>query len=179
MYELLYRMADFYRPDWIIQLDDDEYIQNGGDVTRVLAAIPQSVSCIKFPKTSSWNDVQYPELVPLMGNATNMSAAVWRYYPGLRAGTQPLHNPRYPANIEAHGEVIRSHELRFIHQGWDTLEKRINAVDRYSRLDPEFKLNHGVPYDKGLLFGYKRDELDQLLVEYRKRLQLKRSACSA
>jgi glycosyltransferase involved in cell wall biosynthesis len=169
MYELLYRMADFYRPDWIIHLDDDEHIEPAGNVRKTLATIEKHVSCIKFQKVSIWNDASYPELVPLMGKASNISAAIWRYYPGLKAGSQPLHNPRFPVNIEMHGEIAFSDQLKYIHGGWDTLEKRINCVDKYMRLDPDCAFNHKTPYDKGLLFGYKRDEVDLLIQEYRKR----------
>jgi len=169
MYNLLYRMADLYRPDWIIQLDDDEYITPAVRVREVLQAVPPNVSCVKFPKVSAWNDPEYPMLVPLMGKATNISAAAWRWYPGLKAGEQPLHNPRLPLNIHDHGEVMISRELQFVHQGWDTLEKRIGAVNKYFALDPEAHCNHGVPYDKGLLFGYSRDQVNLLIEEYRHR----------
>lgn len=169
MYELLYRMADFYRPDWIIQLDDDEHIEFGGDVRETLSGAGKNISCIKFQKVSIWNDTQYPEMVPLMGKATSISAAIWRYYPALKAGSQPLHNPRFPVNIEMHGEIIFSDQLKFIHNGWNTLEKRIHCVDKYMRLDPDCEFNHKTPYDKGLLFGYKRNELHLLIKEYQNR----------
>jgi glycosyltransferase involved in cell wall biosynthesis len=169
MYELLYRMADFYQPDWIIQLDDDEYIETASGLRGLLAVTTPQVSCIKFPKVSLWNDARYPQLVPLMGSATNRSGAVWRYFPGLQPHGKPLHNPRFPANIELFGESRLSDDIRFIHRGWDTLDKRIQAVDKYSLLDPTFEFNQGIPYDTGLLFGYKRNEIDKLINVYREK----------
>ncbi|WP_315822275.1 hypothetical protein [Paraflavitalea speifideaquila] len=80
-----------------------------------------------------------------------------------------MHNPRFPANIEQYGESILSDDIRFIHRGWDTLGKRIQAVERYFRLDPTFEFNQGIPYDKGLLFGYKRNEIDRLINAYREK----------
>jgi glycosyltransferase involved in cell wall biosynthesis len=169
MYELLYRMADFYRPDWIIQLDDDEHIEDARHVRKTLADTGKHIACIKFQKFSSWDDAQYPQMVPLMGKAANISAAIWRYYPGLKAGSQPLHNPRFPVNIDTYGETVFSDQLKFIHTGWNTLQKRIHCVDKYMRLDPECAFNHKTPYDKGLLFGYKRNEVHLLIAEYQRR----------
>jgi hypothetical protein len=176
MYDLLYRMADFYRPDWIIQLDDDENIELSSNLRTTLADTASHIACIKFQKFSIWNDEQYPEMVPLMGKATSVSAAIWRYYPGLKAGSQPLHNPRYPVNIETYGDAIFSDRLKFVHNGWNTLEKRIRCVDKYMRLDPGCEFNHKTPYDKGLLFGYKRNEVHLLVEEYRKRYLNAKSA---
>lgn len=166
MYELLYRMADFYQPDWIVQVDDDEFLKPGPDVRNILGTLEEDVSCVKCPKISSWNDPQYPALVPLMGKAINMSGAMWRYYPGLRAGTKPLHNQRYPVNIETYGRILCTDDLQFVHNGWDTLEKRIRTVDKYMQLDPRSEFNHGMPYDKGLLFGYSRNDVAQLVRDY-------------
>jgi hypothetical protein len=101
-----------------------------------------------------------------MGTGIGRTRRVWRHYRHLRPGSKPLHNDYMPVDIEAHGARVRSDALTISHSGWSTLEKRIEAVDRYSALDPRCQWNDGVPYDRGLLFGYGRTEIDRLIEDY-------------
>ncbi len=164
----LYGMAEFYKPNWIIRLDDDEVIQPAHAVRRVLSMTPSEVAAIVFPHESTWRDPLFPQMVPLMGTTRTMRGAAWRYAPGLKA-VKPLHNPRLPEAIHSLGEVRESEEFLIYHNGWDTLEKRIQRVDLYTSLDPECAWNYNVPYDRGLLFGFRRSEIDVLIAEYKRR----------
>jgi hypothetical protein len=167
--DLLYRMADFYLPDWVISMDHDQTIEPATEIRSILASIDSSVAGLQTRLISTWSDPQYPLLVPLMGPAQSYRGNIWRYYPGLRAGTKPLHNGYMPVNIGDFGRIERIEAITCIHTGWDTLEKRIVRVDLYKSLDPHGEYNFGVPYDRGLLFGYDRDAIDDLVQEYRKR----------
>jgi glycosyltransferase involved in cell wall biosynthesis len=167
---LLYRMADFSLPDWVIFLDDDQAVESPDELRTILAEVPASVAALLTPMVSSWADPDYPQLVPLMGRATTLQGHIWRYFPGLESGSKPLHNGRLPVNIERFGRIERLDSITFVHDGWNTLRSRIAKVDLYQTLDPDGKYNFGVPYDEGLLFGYKRGALKDLLREYRRRL---------
>jgi hypothetical protein len=167
---LLYRMADFSLPDWVIFLDDDQVVASPNELRTVLAEVPSSVAALLTPMVSSWDDPDYPLMVPLMGRATSMQGHIWRYFPGLESGSKPVHNGHLPVNIERFGRIERLDSLTVVHDGWNTLRSRIAKVDLYQSLDPDGKHNFGVPYDEGLLFGYKRGALKDLLREYRRRL---------
>jgi hypothetical protein len=167
---LLYRMADFSRPDWVIFLDDDQAVESPNELRTILSEVPSSVAALLTPMVSSWADPDYPLLVPLMGRATSVQGHIWRYFPGLESGSKPVHNGHLPVNIERFGRIERLDDITFVHDGWNTLRSRIAKVDLYQTLDPDGKYNFGVPYDEGLLFGYKRGALKDLLREYRRRL---------
>src|SRR5215207_8221778 len=167
---LLYRMADFSLPDWVIFLDDDQVIESPNELRTILSEVPSSVAALLTPVVSSWVDPDYPLLVPLMGRATSVQGNIWRYFPGLESGSKPVHNGHLPVNIERFGRIERLDSITFVHDGWNTLRSRIAKVDLYQTLDPDGTYNFGVPYDEGLLFGYKREALKDLLREYRRRL---------
>ena len=167
---LLYRMADFSIPDWVIFLDDDQAIESPNELRTILAEVPSSVAALLTPLVSSWDDPDYPLLVPLMGRATSVQGHIWRYFPGLESGSKPVHNGHLPVNIARFGRIERLDSITFVHDGWNTLRKRLAKVDLYHTLDPDGQYNCGVPYDEGLLFGYKRGALKDLLREYRRRL---------
>src|SRR5918993_2682133 len=150
---LLYRMADFSVPDWVIFLDDDQVIESRENPRTILAAVPPSIVALLTPMVSVWADPNYPLMVPLMGQATSLQGNIWRYCPGLEAGSKPLHNGHLPVNIDRFGRIIRLDRITFLHYGWDTLRKRIAKVDCYQSLDPRCEHNFGVSYDQGLLFG--------------------------
>jgi len=168
--ELLYRMADFCRPDWIIIMDHDQVFVADIAIRAALAAVPDDVACLKIALTSSWNDPRFPRMVPLMGSARSTRHALWRYFPGMRAGRQPLHNKHCPTNLAQHGRLELLAGVRLEHSGWDTLAKRIAKVKLYQRLDPTGEFNHGVAYDRALLFGYALDEVEELQTEYLRRV---------
>jgi len=105
-----------------------------------------------------------------MGRATSMQGHLWRYVPGLEAGAKPVHNGHLPVNIAHFGRIERVDRITIVHDGWQTLRSRLAKVALYQRLDPAGRYNFGVPYDEGLLFGYKREALKDLLREYRRRL---------
>ncbi len=166
MINLLYRMADFYCPEWIIHLDDDEILEPNDQIRDILSNMGDNISGIKCPKISVWDDPDYPLMVPLMGAARQMSGAVWRHFSGLCADSKPLHNSRLPINIARYGKVISCEKIKFFHKGWNTLKKRILKVEKYYRLDPKCEYNEGVSYDKGLLFGYERNSINKLIRDY-------------
>jgi hypothetical protein len=172
---LLYTMADFYHPDWCILLDHDMILEPSNSVRDILDNTDQSSSLIYLPCISVWSDPTYPALVPLMSEAKSIQGRIWRYYPGLVPGSKRLHNTSHPANILDFGEAERIDALAVYHYGWDTLEKRLAKVRAYMELDPRCEHNFGVPYDRGLLFGYTLDQLPELLREYERRA---RSACA-
>jgi hypothetical protein len=167
---LLYRMADFSLPDWVIFLDDDQAVDSPHELRTILAEVPSSVAALLTPLVSSWDDPDYPLLVPLMGRATSVQGHIWRYVPGLEAGSKPVHNGQLPDNIERFGRIERLDRITVVHDGWNTLRSRLAKVDLYHTLDPDGQYNCGVPYDEGLLFGYKRGALKDLLRGYRRRL---------
>ncbi len=166
---LLYRMAELAEPDWVIRLDCDEHIEPASDLRALLEREPSTVSGVFFPRISTWNDPAHPDLVPLMGSATaTRGLAAWRPVRGLTA-TQPLHNHRMPGGVAFAGEVVYRKSVVCMHDGWNTLKKRIERAQFYTMRDPEIQWNHGTPYDRGLLFGFGLHEIDRLLAEYQRR----------
>lgn len=169
--DLLYRMADFCRPDWMVMVDADWVFQIDVDIREVLARTPQDVAALMCPMVSRWDDPDYPDMVPVMGTAEALRGPFWRWYPGLYAGSKLMHNSHWPANITDHGRIGRLDGIRLTHNGWSTLEERIARVRHYMRLDPDFRHNFGVAYDRSLLFGYALDEVDLLKADYRRRVR--------
>lgn len=169
--ELLYRMADFCRPDWIAMIDSDQVVEADVDVRDVLAGTPADVAALMCPMIPTWHDPEFPEMIPIMGPAESVRGPFWRWRPELRAGTRMIHNPHWPANITEHGRIGMVYDVRLVHHGWSTLAERVAKVDHYRRIDPDCRLNYGVPYDRALLFGYARDEVELLMADYRRRVQ--------
>ncbi|RFZ09488.1 putative peptidase [Mycobacterium marinum] len=169
--ELLYRMADFCRPDWVMMVDADWLVETDIDVRAALARTPEDVAALLCPIVSSWDDPEYPELIPVMGTAEALRGPFWRWSPGLRAGIKLMHNPHWPANITDHGRIGRLEGVRLVHDGWSTLAERISRVEHYLRLDPDYRHNFGVAYDRSLLFGYALDEVDLLKADYQRRIR--------
>jgi glycosyltransferase involved in cell wall biosynthesis len=167
---LLYRMADLCVPDWILFLDHDQVFQCDLDLRSVLSSAPSDVIGYSAKLESVWHDLDYPRMVPLMGSASRPTVPVWRYVTGLSPGSKRLHNGAAPNKLGALGDVIPLPGATVVHYGWDTLAKRLEKVDLYLRLDPDQALNNGVPYDRGLLFGYARDEVDLLVEDYRRKV---------
>lgn len=165
---MLYRMAEHEGADWVLRLDCDERVEPGERLRPMLSSMPQTIAGVRFPKESTWDDPDYPALVPLMSRACSMQGAVWRLYPDIRA-TQPLHNLRLPACVPRHGSVLDTYDIVCLHAGWSTLAQRLDRVRLYTLLDPTARWNHGVRYDHGLLFGYGLEQLDELIDEYRRR----------
>lgn len=169
--ELLYRMADFCRPDWMVMVDADWVFQIDIDIRDVLAHTPDDVTALMCPMASRWDDPEYPDMVPVMGTAEALRGPFWRWRPGLYAGPKLMHNSHWPANITDHGRIGQLDGIRLTHNGWSTLAERISRVQHYMRLDPDFRHNFGVAYDRSLLFGYALDELDLLKADYRRRVR--------
>ena len=118
-------------------------------------------------------------MVPLMSPARSLQGTIWRYYRDLTPGNKPIHNRRLPSGIENLGRVITMDNIVLHHDGWDTLSKRIDKVDQYTALDPECQYNFGVPYDRGLLFGYERNAIDNLIRDYRKKFEMHHKTANA
>lgn len=169
--ELLYRMGDFCRPDWILMIDADQFVEADGDIRDVLARTPLDVAALMCPMIPSWDDPEFPDMIPVMGTAESVRGPFWRWYPGLRAGSKALHNPHWPTNVTDHGRIELVHEIRLVHSGWASLGERIAKVEYYRRLDKDSQLNFGVPYDRALLFGYALDEIDLLKADYFRRIR--------
>lgn len=167
--ELLYRMADFCRPDWVMMVDADWLVETDIDLRAVLARTPDDIVALMCPMVSRWDDPEYPDLIPVMGTAEALRGPLWRWYPGLRAGGKLMHNPHWPANITDHGRIGQLPGVRLVHSGWSTLAERILRVEHYLRLDPDYRFNFGVAYDRSLLFGYALDEVDLLKADYPRR----------
>ncbi|MDP7720857.1 peptidoglycan DD-metalloendopeptidase family protein [Mycobacterium sp. TY814] len=167
--ELLYRMADFCRPDWIAMIDSDQVVEADVDVRGMLADIPADVAALMCPMIPTWHDPEFPDMIPIMGPAESVRGPFWRWRPELRAGTRMIHNPHWPANITERGRIGMVYDVRLVHHGWSTLAERVAKVDHYRRIDPDCRLNYGVPYDRALLFGYARDEVDLLTADYGRR----------
>lgn len=169
--ELQYRMADFCRPDWIVMIDSDQVVEADVDIRNTLAGVPEDVAAVMCPMIPSWEDSDYPDMIPVMGPAESVRGPFWRWRPGLRAGTRVIHNPHWPANITEHGRIGLVNEIRLVHNGWSTLAERVAKVQHYHRLDPDCRQNFGVPYDRALLFGYALDEVDLLVSDYQRRVR--------
>lgn len=169
IFDLLYRMADFCQPDWVIMIGDDEWIEPDCIVTKILDNLHLDVAGIKLPRISVWDDQRYPLMGELMRKRIPYDGTIWRYYPGLFAGRKPLHNGYFPVNIGDFGKVIELSSPTLLHGGWNTLVNRIKKVDLYSALDPECQYNYGVRYDKGLLWGYARNQIVDLIRDYRQK----------
>ena len=167
--ELLYRMADFCRPDWVLMIDSDQIVQSDIDIRRALTNTPDDVAALMCPMIPNWVDADFPDMIPIMGTAESMRGPFWRWRPGLRAGTREIHNPHWPANITDHGRIGVLNDVRLLHTGWATLAERIGKVEHYRKIDPDSALNYGVPYDRALLFGYAYDEIDLLTADYHRR----------
>jgi hypothetical protein len=172
--DLLYRMADLTQPDWVVILSAVECIEPAERVRTLLSSADAGTAGFQLNLVSAWNDPQYPFMVPLMGQARSQAGRIWRYRPGLVSEGKRLHNSYFPANVGAFGRVAFTSELSIAHAGWATLAERIAKVDLYTALDPELELNNGIPYDVGLLFGFQRDRIDDLIREYERRLALVR-----
>jgi hypothetical protein len=177
--ELLYRMADFCQPEWVAMIDHDQMFETQQDIRYALSATPADVVGLMCRLRSSWEDTDFPQMVPLMGTATGTRLPFWRYFPGLRASRKPLHNLQWPANLADFGRLEDLADVGIVHSGWDTLAKRIARVRTYQALDPNGEHNFGKAYDRSLLFGYALDDLDGLKVEYRRRLQAERELIRA
>lgn len=77
--ELLYRMADFCRPDWVMMVDADWLVETDIDLRAVLARTPDDIVALMCPMVSRWDDPEYPDLIPVMGK---------RYVDRCGAGTR-------------------------------------------------------------------------------------------
>ena len=168
--ELLYRMADFCRPDWVVMIDADQRIECDVDVRVLLAQTPPETAALLCPMIGTWDDPRFPEMIPVMGSGAALRGPFWRWRPGLRAGDKPLHNPHWPNDIGTLGDIAQVDGVRVVHDGWSTLAERIAKVHQYFRLDPDCVSNFGVAYDRSLLFGYRLDEIDLLKADYAKRI---------
>lgn len=167
---VLYRMADFHEPDWIVMLSADERIQPADTLRARMAGASPDVSSVQTYLASTWNDPRYPHMVPVMGQARSLVTRIWRYHPGLQAGAKRLHNRYAPVNIRDYGKADFLADVLIEHGSWSTLADRIAKVDLYTALDPNLELNDGIPYDLGLLFGFERNRVDALVEEYERRL---------
>ena len=166
---LLYRMADFYQPTWIVMLDDDEFLSDDGRTREILSSYSTNVAALTIPKICLWRDAEFPDLPKVMQRRQRYDIRIWRHREGLQPGTKRLHNGYAPSNVRDGGVVATEERITLYNDGWDTLAKRIERVRLYTALDPDCTLNNGVPYDKGLLFGYSIDAIPALIEEYRKR----------
>jgi hypothetical protein len=164
----LYSMAEGDGSDWVVRLDCDEHIEPAAELRSALEILPLDVVGARFPKQSTWNDPEYPDMVPLLGTARSKQGAAWRNLPGLRA-YQELHNPRMPEGVADSGRIVELESPMFFHTGWSTLDRRISRARFYLSRDPDSRWNRGLPYDRGLLFGYSLQEIDILLGEYHRR----------
>lgn len=168
---LLYRMADLSQPDWIVMISGDERLIAAGGIRETLAIADSETAGFQTHLISTWADPDYPFMVPIMGQARSLVQRIWRYSPGLVPGTKRLHNRYSPVNISDFGRAEFLSDISIEHTGWSSLAERIDRVDSYSALDPGNELNEGVPYDIGLLFGYERDRVSDLVQEYHRRVE--------
>ncbi|MGH9279817.1 MAG: hypothetical protein ACRD12_17175 [Acidimicrobiales bacterium] len=106
-----------------------------------------------------------------MGQARSMQGGAFRAGIGF-AARQPHHNLRIPHGVEHVGRIADNTETVFLHSGWDTLDRRVAKARFYQAQDPGYAWNYGVPYDRGLLFGYALSETDDLIADYKERYRL-------
>jgi glycosyltransferase involved in cell wall biosynthesis len=167
---MLYRMADLCQPDWVVLLSADETIVPAARLRALLSGADPETAGFQMHLVSAWNDERYPFMVPLMGQARSQAGRIWRYRPGLVPSGKRLHNSYFPVNIMDFGRVEFRGDLVIDHAGWSTLDERIAKVDLYTSLDPTIELNNDIPYDVGLLFGFGRHQIEELVREYERRL---------
>jgi glycosyltransferase involved in cell wall biosynthesis len=168
---MLYRMADLCQPDWVVLLSADETIVPPENVRALLSDAGPDIAGFHLYLVSAWTDETYPFMVPLMGQARSQVGRIWRYRPGLAPSGKRLHNSYFPVNIKDGGRVEFRGDLVIDHAGWSTLAERVAKVELYTSLDPDLELNSDVPYDIGLLFGFERHRIDDLVQEYERRLE--------
>jgi len=168
---MLYSMADLCQPDWVVLLSADETIIPADQVRALLSGAESEIAGFQMHLVSAWNDERYPFMVPLMGQARSQAGRIWRYRPGLVSSGKRLHNSYFPVNITDFGRVEFQSDFVIDHAGWSTLAERIAKVDLYTALDPDIELNNDIPYDVGLLFGFGRHQIDDLVREYERRLE--------
>ena len=76
-------------------------------------------------------------------------------FPGTRIRIEARAQRTPAGQYRALWRIARLDRITVVHDGWNTLRKRLAKVDLYHTLDPDGQYNCGVPYDEGLLFGYK------------------------
>ena len=81
---LLYRMADFSIPDWVIFLDDDQAIESPNELRTILAEVPSSVAALLTPLVSSWADPDYPLIGAAHGPGDERAGTYLALFPGTR-----------------------------------------------------------------------------------------------
>ena len=168
LHEALYRMAEPFHPDWVIQLEADETLEPANSVRPLLECAPSKVRSFAVRRVSTWTDTRYPDMVPLLGTATSLTRCVWRYALGLKPQPKRLHNARSPYFDDPPERYLCASSIVVKHSGWNTLRRRFDAATLYTTLDPSCSLNGGLRYDEGLLFGYRRDEIRKLVVHYKR-----------
>ena len=126
----LYRLVDYYAPDWVIQVGVDTVVWPGGrELRKVLGACGPGVVGLTTPQVSVWRDLEYPLLVPLMGLARTLKCKIWKYFPGLVASSKRLHNVTRPVGLERFGEIRAHRRHHFLpprmgHPGTPTRKSR-------------------------------------------------------
>jgi len=168
---LLYRMADLYEPDWVVMLSADERIEPAATLRETLVNASVGTAGFQMHLCSMWNDPRYPHMVPLMGQARSLAVRIWRHHPELISSGKRLHNSYAPVNIKDFGRIEFLSSLEILHLGWSSLAERVEKADLYTSLDPNLELNEGVPYDLGLLFGFERHRIGELVEEYERRIE--------
>jgi len=167
LHEALYRMAEPFHPDWVIQLEADETLEPANSVRPLLQCAPSEVRSFAVRRLSTWTDRRYPDMVPLLGTGTSVTRCVWRFALGLKPQPKRLHNSRSPYFDDPPERYLCASSIVVKHSGWNTLRKRFDAATLYTTLDPSCSLNGGLRYDEGLLFGYRRDQIRKLLGHYK------------
>ena len=120
LYEALYRMAEPFHPDWVIQLDADETLEPANSVRPLLQCVPCEVRSFVVRRVSIWTDTRYPDMVPLLGTGTSVTRCVWRFAPGLKPQLKRLHNSRSPYFDDPPEKYLCASSIVVKHSGWNT-----------------------------------------------------------
>ena len=130
-------------PEWILILDADEIIENGGELRAALARTEADVISLRL--YDMWDDQHYRDDRFWQAHR-HWRPFLVRYRPGFAYRWQetPLHCGRFPANISG----LRTEGLpwRVQHLGWARPEDRLEKHARYKKLDPAAKYGSAGQY---------------------------------
>jgi glycosyltransferase involved in cell wall biosynthesis len=134
-------------PEWILNLDADEIFEKKfADQVRDLL-IENEVDVYTFRLYDMWDEWFYRDDIYWCAHKA-YSPFLIRYKPGIEYHWRntPQHCGRFPLTAVEFPRQKQS-DLRLMHYGWATLERRKAKAERYARLDPEAKYGWKAQYE--------------------------------
>ncbi|WP_227872212.1 glycosyltransferase [Paenibacillus albus] len=156
------------RPEWILNLDADEYFEDRFAVEIASLLENPLASCYLFRLYDFWNERQYRDDQYWQAHHTYRPFLA-RYTPGYpyQWNEARQHCGRFPNNIFDPPPHLSS--LRLKHFGWAREADRLFKAARYAELDPEAKYGWQEQYDSILgvphLVDWQENELAPSAIE--------------